>query len=52
LGIIHFHDQFVVWLVIDYHHGFLRMMNVPQDPLAALIEGSAVMTPGTLFLAS
>ena len=38
-GIVHFHDQFLISLVVQVNdNGFLRVMNVPEDPLAVLIE--------------
>jgi len=39
--VIHFHDQFAVPLVMEINDdGLLRVMHVPEDALAVLIEGS------------
>jgi hypothetical protein len=39
--IIHFYDQLAVSLVMKVNHNcFLRVMHVPEDSLAVLIEGS------------
>lgn len=41
LRIVRFNDQFVVPLVMQINHdGFLRVVHVPEDSLAVLIEGS------------
>ena len=55
LRIIHFHDQLVIPLVMQVNHdGFLRVMHVPEDPLAVLIErsrrdDSGILVPGILM---
>ncbi len=48
LRIIHFHNQFVVPLVVRVNHnGLLRVVDISEDSLAVLIKRPAIMTPGT-----